>query len=50
MDMPAPAPSFPSLRVIVADDKPFIRSIVQGMLLRLKAGGGQEAKLWIGDA
>jgi DNA-binding NarL/FixJ family response regulator len=42
MDM-ASVPSFPSLRVVIADDKPFIRSIVQGMLLRLKVKGVLQA-------
>lgn len=40
---------YPTLRVLVADDKAFIRSIVQGMLLRLKvknilqASNGEQA-------
>ncbi len=40
---------YPTLRVLVADDKAFIRSIVQGMLLRLKvknimqAANGEQA-------
>lgn len=36
-------PAFPDLRVMIADDKPFIRSIVQGMLLRLKVQGVLQA-------
>src|SRR5688572_11351707 len=37
------APNFSSLRVLIADDKAFIRSIVQGMLLRLKVKGVLQA-------
>lgn len=49
MDLSNSHPGFPSLRVLVADDKPFIRSIVQNMLLRLKvkniflASNGEQA-------
>lgn len=43
MDALVPLPTFPSLRVMIADDKPFIRSIVQGMLLRLKVKGVLQA-------
>jgi two-component system chemotaxis response regulator CheY len=43
MDPFSPPPTYPSLRVMIADDKPFIRSIVQGMLLRLKVKGVMQA-------